>query len=60
MPVYSRLHRQSGRYADTFRWGFARGFRDALRLVGREVDAPHMWAVLDRLADRYELAGSDG
>jgi hypothetical protein len=45
--------RQCGRHADTFRWGYGRGFKDALRIAAREVDDPHVWPVLDRLADRY-------
>ncbi len=52
------------RCAPAWREGFGAGFRDALRLAAREIDDPHAWAVLDRLADRYRsdyrLAGGDG
>jgi hypothetical protein len=53
-----------GRCAHAWREGFGAGFRDALRLAAREIDDPHAWAMLDRLADRYRsdhgLCGSDG
>ena len=41
------------RHADAWREGFAYGFRDALRLIRREVDDPHMRLILSQLADRY-------
>lgn len=44
-----------GRHADTFRWGFGCGFRDALRLAARELP-PETWHTLDKLADEYGLA----
>jgi hypothetical protein len=58
----NRAHRQCrhntvGRHADAWRDGFGCGFRDALRLAQREIDDPAVWAVLDRLAANYELAG---
>lgn len=56
---FNRPGRQCGRHADTFRWGFAHGFKDALRLAAREIDDPDVWAVLDRIADQYELAADD-
>ncbi|MGO9732752.1 hypothetical protein, partial [Mycobacterium sp.] len=52
-PAYSRFG-QCGRYADAWRWGFGCGFRDAVRIVGREIDDPAVWVVLAELADRYE------
>ena len=48
-----------GRPAHLWRDGFRRGAVDALRLVGREIPDPRVWAVLDRLAERYELAAGD-
>lgn len=45
------------RGADLYREGFARGFRDALRLAARRLP-PETWPVLDALADEHELAGS--
>jgi hypothetical protein len=62
-PHDNRAHRQCrrntvGRCAGVaWREGFGYGFRDALRLAQRELDDPHAWAVLDRIADQYELAG---
>jgi hypothetical protein len=47
------------RRAAAWRDGFAYGFRDALRLAQRELDDPHAWVLLDRLADRYDLCGGD-
>jgi hypothetical protein len=43
--------------ADSWRYGFGSGFRDALRLAAREIDDPAAREVLDRLADQYYLAG---
>jgi hypothetical protein len=43
--------------AESWRYGFGLGFRDALRLAAREIDDPAARAVLDRLADQYYLAG---
>ena len=57
--AYSTTRRQCGRQADTYRWGFGRGFRDALRLAARRLP-PEYWPVLDELASDYTLAGSDG
>ncbi len=51
---------QRRRHGDVWREGYAYGFRGALRLAARELDDPHAWAVLDELADRYDLAGGDG
>jgi hypothetical protein len=48
--------RRCGRHADTFRWGFGCGFRDALRLAARRLP-PETWDALDGLADEYDLAG---
>ncbi len=59
MPQSKPQSRQCGRHADTFRWGFAHGFKDALRLAARRLP-PEAWPVLEALADEYELAGSDG
>ena len=56
-PAYSRS-RQCGRYADTWREGFAYGFRDALRLAARQLP-PETWSTLAELADRYALAGGE-
>ena len=47
------------RHADAWREGFAYGFHDALRLAAREIHDPDVWAILDRLADDYELAAGD-
>jgi hypothetical protein len=52
--------RHAGRYAEAWRDGFGRGFRDALGLAGREIEDPHAWWVLSRLADEYALAAGDG
>jgi hypothetical protein len=40
-----------------FQEAFRRGAQDALRLVGREIDDPDVWAVLDRIAENYACAG---
>ena len=40
--------------ADHWRDAFRRGALDALRLAGREVDCPHAWGALERIAARYE------
>jgi hypothetical protein len=48
-----------GRYAAAWRHGFGHGFRDALRIAAQELP-PETWGTRYRLADRYELAGSDG
>ncbi len=50
--------RQCGRHADTFRWGFACGFRDALRLAARRLP-PETWSTLEALACDYELVSDD-
>ena len=39
--------------------GFRRGAVDALRVACREIPDPDVWAVLHRIAERYELAGGD-
>lgn len=57
MPAYRAPRRQCGRYADAWREGFAVGFQDALRLAARELP-PETWAVLEQLAQRYDLAGA--
>jgi hypothetical protein len=41
-----------------FREGFARGFRDALRLAARRLP-PETWPALEALADQYDLASGD-
>jgi hypothetical protein len=60
----STRRRHIGLYASGWRDGFSAGAVDALRLAAREIDDPHLWCVLDRLADRYRsdygLCGSDG
>lgn len=50
-------HFHASRAGDVWREGFSHGFRDALRLAQRRIDDPEVWAVLDRLADDYSLAG---
>jgi hypothetical protein len=50
--------RHVGRYAAAWREGFGYGFRDALRLAGRRLPL-ECWAVLEQLADEYELAADD-
>jgi hypothetical protein len=45
--------------ADLYREGFGRGFRHALQLVARQLP-PESWAVLDQIANAYDLAGCDG
>ena len=47
-----------GRFVHAWREGFGYGFRDALRLAQRQIDDPAVWVVLDRLADKYELAAA--
>jgi hypothetical protein len=49
-----RRQRQRNPAGHVFRDGFRRGALDALRVAAREVDDPHMWVVLDRLAERYD------
>jgi hypothetical protein len=44
-----------GRYAEAWRAGFGRGFRDALRLAGRRLPVEHSY-LIDALADEYSLA----
>lgn len=44
-----------GRYAHAWRDGFTRGALDALRVAQREIDDPHAWLLLSRLADRYDV-----
>ena len=51
--------RQAPCYAAAWRAAYARGFRDALRLAERRL-GPEAWHTLSRLADEYDLAGSDG
>jgi hypothetical protein len=48
-----------GRYASGWRDGFRAGAADALRLAARLLPA-ETWHTLTRLADEYDLAGSDG
>ena len=48
--------RHLGRYASGWRDGFAAGAADALRCAGRQLP-PETWAILEDLADAYELAG---
>jgi hypothetical protein len=48
--------RHLGRYAHAWREGFSYGFRDALRLAGRRLP-PESWAVIEALADEFDLAG---
>jgi hypothetical protein len=50
-------HAGGWRRRDLWRESFGYGFRDALRLAQREIDDPHVWLVLDRLACEYDLAG---
>jgi hypothetical protein len=47
-------HRLIGRPAQLWRAGFACGAVDALRLAAREIDDPHVRALLDRLAEYYD------
>lgn len=53
------LSSRSRGYAGAWREGFGYGFRDALRLVAREIDDPKVWAALADIADGYALAGCD-
>jgi hypothetical protein len=48
-----------GRYAAGWRHGFTAGARDALRLAAREINDPHVWGILERLAADYDLAADD-
>jgi hypothetical protein len=54
-----RPRRRSYITASGFQEAFRRGAQDALRLAGREINDPDVWAVLDQIAERYELAAGD-
>ena len=45
-----------GLYARGWREGFTCGAVDLARVASREIDDPHVWAVLDRIAQQYQLA----
>jgi hypothetical protein len=53
-----RIGRGRG-YAVAWREGFSYGFRDARRLVARQVDDSRVWAALAEIADGCALAGHD-
>jgi hypothetical protein len=60
--THTRLHqgnatpRQCG---DVFREGFARGFRDGVRMAMRRLP-PETWPALEALSSEFDLAGGDG
>ena len=54
MPPQCITSQRHWRFADPWQAVFRRGAVDALRQAARELDDPHAWAVLDKLAERYD------
>ena len=58
-PAGERPSASASSATDAARAAFDRGdFDDALRQAGRQLP-PESWAIVEQLADRYALAGSD-